>query len=132
VIKEARNLSKMRIFIADDSPALMESLKTILSEIEGLEIVGKAGNSVEAIKGVNSLKPDVVILDIRLGEGNGILALENIKKMKDPPLVVMFTNFPYLQYRKRCKDAGADYFFYKAIEFKELINLIKKLSKTGY
>ena len=56
---------------------------------------------------------------------NGISILEDIKREKNPPLVAMFTNYPYLQYRKSCMDLGADYFFYKAIEFEKLVKLIK-------
>ena len=119
-----------RIFIADDSEVLRARLIEILTEIEGVEIVGEAETTSEVIEAVKNLKPDVVILDIRMPEGNGILALEAVKKEEKPPIVIMFTHYPYLQYRKRCLDAGADYFFFKSTEFEKLIELLKDLAKA--
>lgn len=120
----------MRLFIADDSQILRCRLFEMISEIEGIKIVGEAENSTTAIEAIEKLKPDVVILDIRMPGGDGILALETLKKSKNPPKVIIFTNYPYLQYRKRCLDAGADFFFYKGKEFERLIDLLKKLLQT--
>jgi DNA-binding NarL/FixJ family response regulator len=120
----------MRLFIADDSEILRERLVDVLSEIEGIEIIGQAGNAVETIEAAKKLEPDLVILDVQMPGGNGILALETLKKMENPPIVVMFTNYPYLQYRRRCLEAGADFFFYKVTEFEKLITAVKKLEKS--
>ncbi|MBW1936625.1 MAG: response regulator transcription factor [Deltaproteobacteria bacterium] len=116
----------MRVLIADDSDLLRTRLAGILSEIEGIEIVGEAKNATDALEFIRKLKPDVVILDVRM-EGNGIYILENVKKENIVVKTIIFTNYPYLQYRKKCLDAGADYFFYKAIEFQKLIFTLKKL-----
>ena len=116
----------MRLFIADDSDILRERLVEILSEIEGADIVGEERDASRVLESVEMLEPDIVILDIQMPGGNGILILEAIKKKEKPPIVVMFTNYPYLQYRKRCMDAGADYFFFKSTEFEKLIEVIKK------
>lgn len=120
----------MRLLIADDSEVLRSRLIEVLSEIEGIEIVGQAKNVAEVIRAVEVLNPNVVILDIRMPGGNGFSALEAIKKRDDPPIIIMFTNYPYLQYRKRSIDLGADYFFYKAIETEKLLKLIKDLMHT--
>jgi DNA-binding NarL/FixJ family response regulator len=119
----------MRIFIADDSEILRERLVEALSEIEGVHIVGEAGETVEIIQAVEKLEPDLIILDIRMPGGNGIMVLEALKKMQRPPIIIMFTNYPYLQYRKRCLDAGADFFFYKVTEFEKLIDKVRELAK---
>lgn len=121
----------MRLFIADDSEILRSRLCDLLAEIETLQIVGQAGSAEATISAVGDLKPDVVILDIRLPGNDGILALETIKKGKNPPKVIMFTNYPYLQYRKRCIDSGADFFFYKANEFEELLALLRNLARAS-
>lgn len=120
----------MKLLIVDDSDILRGRLVEILSEIEGLEIVGEQKTSIKVVDVVESLKPDVVILDIRMPGENGISLLEAIKKGKSPPIVIMFTNYPYLQYRKKCMDLDADFFFYKAIEFEKLVKLINKLAST--
>ena len=117
----------MRLLIADDSEILRTRLCEMLSEIEGITIVGQAKNCPSCVEAVQNLKPDVVILDIRIPGGDGIMALETIKKFDHAPKVIMFTNYPYLQYRKRCLDMGADFFFYKANEFEQLVNAVREL-----
>ncbi|MFW9972598.1 MAG: response regulator transcription factor [Candidatus Odinarchaeota archaeon] len=120
----------MRLFIADDSTILRERLIDILSEIKGIEFVGQEGNVSNVLDAVVKIKPDIVILDIRMPGGNGIKVLDTIKKkIENPPIVIMFTNFPDLQYRKKCFDAGADYFFYKSTEFEKLIDVIRESSQ---
>ncbi|MHA1294884.1 MAG: response regulator [Promethearchaeota archaeon] len=117
----------MRVFIADDSEILRSRLIEMLSEFEEIDIVGQTGYAQEAIESIKDLIPDVVILDIRLPDGNGINVLEMIKKRNISTKVIIFTNYPYFQYRKRCLDAGAEYFFYKANEFEKLIEALKEL-----
>jgi len=125
-----KQASTVKLFIVDDSDVLRNSLSQMISEIEGVHIVGEASDAQTALEKVEKLVPDVVILDIRMPGVDGIVALESLKKKASPPLVIVFTNFPYLQYRKRCLDAGADYFFYKATEFGMLIDLLKKLARA--
>jgi len=120
----------MKVFIADDSIVLRDRLSNMISEIEGVDIVGQAEDSVAALEAIERLRPDVAILDIRMPGGDGIAALEVLKTRKNPAKVIVFTNYPYLQYRKRCLDAGADFFFYKATEFEILIDLLKHLVKV--
>jgi len=120
----------MRLLIVDDSDILRTRLTEILSEIKGIEIAGEEESSHRAVEAVERLKPDLVILDIRMPGENGTRVIEAIKKRKNPPIVIMFTNYPYLQYRKRSMDLGADYFFYKAIEFENLVKLMKGIAKT--
>jgi DNA-binding NarL/FixJ family response regulator len=121
----------MRLFIADDSEILRIRLVEMLTEIEGIKVVGEAKDSKEAVEGVEALNPDVVILDLQMPGGDGIVALETMKKSrKGPPKVIVFTSYPYFQYRKRCMDAGADFFFYKALEFVKLIELIRDLAQS--
>jgi DNA-binding NarL/FixJ family response regulator len=118
----------MRLLIADDSEILRSRLVDLLSEVEGVKVVGEARESNETIEAVRQLEPDIVILDIRMPGTDGIFALEEIKKKPKPPIVIIFTNHPYLQYRKRCLDAGADFFFYKSTEFEALLALLKNLA----
>jgi len=120
----------MRIFIADDSKMLRVRLIDMLSEIEGVEIIGQAQDSLGAIKSIQKLNPHVVILDIRMPQENGIKVLEAIKKNNQPPKVIIFTNYPYPQYRKRYMDAGADFFFNKSTEFEKLIDTVKYLVRN--
>lgn len=115
------------IFIADDSKALRERLTAMLSEIEGAEVIGQAGNAAEAVEGISNLKPDVVILDIQMPGGNGIDVLKTIKQESQSPLVLMLTNNASQQYRKKCMELGSDFFLDKSREFESLITIFKGL-----
>ena len=123
----------MKVFIAEDSILIRERLKDMLSELQGIEIIGEAGDANEAIKEISQLNPDVVILDIRMPGGNGIGVLEHIDKTGPVPMVIMLTNYPYPRYRKRCMDLGADFFFDKSTEFEKVTEVLQQLiqdSKT--
>jgi DNA-binding NarL/FixJ family response regulator len=121
----------MRLFIADDSEILRVRLVDMLSEIEGIEIIGQAQESLDAIESIEKLKPHVVILDIQMPQVNGIKVLEAIKKNNHHLKVIIFTNYPYPQYRKRCMDLGADFFFDKSTEFEKLIDTVKYLTRNS-
>lgn len=90
--------------------------------------MGEAETSQEAIDAIQVRKPDVVLLDIRLRIGNGIDVLYHVKQSESPPVVIVFTGYPDLHYRKRCEEEGADYFFSKRDEFEKLVEVLKGLT----
>jgi DNA-binding NarL/FixJ family response regulator len=116
----------MKVLIVDDSVIMRERLKAMISEITELENISQAKDSREAISSFQKLNPEVVILDIRLPDGSGIEVLREIKKSAQPPVVVVLTNYPYPQYRRRCIEAGADFFFNKSTEFDKVFEVLKK------
>ena len=115
----------MKVFIADDSSELRERIVDMISEEESIEMVGQAENVPEAINAIRKLKPDVIILDIRMPGGCGIDVLNTIEKDGCTPIIIMLTNYPYPQYRKKCFDAGADFFFDKSSEFEKVIDVLQ-------
>ena len=117
----------MKVFIVDDSAVLRERVIEMLSELPGIEIIGHAQNVPDALSAIKKLNPDVVILDIRLPGGNGMDVLQDIKQKKGAPMVIILTNYPYPQYRKKCLGLGADYFFDKSTEFEKVTELFKRL-----
>ena len=117
----------MKVFIADDSDVVRDRLIEMISEIKGVEITGQARTASEAIQAIVKLKPDVVVLDIRMPAGNGIHVLEMIKKLKLDAKIIMLTNYPYPQYRQKCFKAGADFFFDKDTEFVQVSEVLKDL-----
>jgi DNA-binding NarL/FixJ family response regulator len=117
----------MRMFIVDDSEVLRSRLVQMLSEIKGIEIVGETGFVRDAVREIKKLNPDIAILDMKMADGSGIDILTSLKKENMATRTIIFTNYPYLQYRKKCLDAGADFFFYKATELGKLVELLKEL-----
>jgi DNA-binding NarL/FixJ family response regulator len=120
----------MRILIVDDSKIVCNGLQQMLVNIAGVEIVGQAHNAQDAITSVAESNPDVVILDIRLPGSSGIDVLKDIREKKLPSRVIMLTNYPYPQYRKKCEELGADYFFDKVTEIEEIPTAIEALAKN--
>jgi DNA-binding NarL/FixJ family response regulator len=119
----------MKVFLVDDSPIVLEKLTVMISGIGGIRIAGQAQNAKDAIQSIVKLKPDVVILDIRLKPGgNGMDVLKQIKKENPPPIAIMLTNYPYPQYREKCLVLGADYFFDKVTEIENIYDTLKQLS----
>jgi YesN/AraC family two-component response regulator len=119
----------MRVLIVDDSKIVCKGLQQMLTNIAGVEIVGQAHNGKDAITSISELKPDVVILDIRLPDLSGIDVLVDIRAKNLSTLVIMLTNYPYPQYRKKCEELGADYFFDKVKEIDEIPKVIEELTK---
>jgi DNA-binding NarL/FixJ family response regulator len=120
----------MKVFIADDSTVLRERLVEMLSDIPGIEIMGYAQDVPEALTSIKKLNPDVVILDIRMPGGSGIDVVQDIKRDKRAPTIIVLTNYPYPQYRKKCLGLGADYFFDKSTEFEKVTEVFKELTVT--
>jgi two-component system response regulator DevR len=117
----------LKVFITDDSILVRERLVGLISELEAVELVGQAESASEAIEIIPRLRPDVVILDIRLPGGSGIEVLKALKQNVPAPIVIMLTAFPYRQFYEKCQEAGAEYFFDKASEFHCIVEVLKQL-----
>lgn len=117
----------MKVFLVDDSVVIRQRLKRLLADVEGVQVTGEAGEVQEATDAILERKPDVVLLDIHLFNGSGIDVLQSLKKAKPAPAVIILTNYPYPQYRQKCLEAGADFFFVKSTEFDQVIPALKQL-----
>jgi two-component system response regulator DevR len=120
----------LKVYIAEDSSLVRQRLADMLLELEErgtVEVVGRAWDARGAIDAIRELKPDVAILDVRLAEGSGIEVLQAVKGDPAPPVVIMLTAFPYPQYRQKCLEAGADYFFDKLTEFERVAEAVAAL-----
>jgi DNA-binding NarL/FixJ family response regulator len=115
----------MRILIADDSVIVRERLIGLLSELQGIEFIGQAEDAMEARILAAKLRPDVAILDLRMPKGSGAEVLLDLKKLDPAPRVIMLTNYPQAENRKKCMDGGADYFFDKSTEFQTVVAVLR-------
>lgn len=121
----------MRVLIADDSEVLVQRLVEALAGMRGIEIVGEAGTVEEATRAACNLKPDVMILDLAMPGGSGIDVLENLKRDRVTPIVIVFTNYSYVQYREKCRQLGARFFFDKSAEFDKVGEVLAALGSVG-
>lgn len=122
----------MKVFIADDSSEIRKRIRAMLSDlVERIEMIGEAENVQDAINSIHEFDPDVVILDIRMPGGSGIDVLKKIKKINEVPVIIILTNYPHSQYRKKCMEAGADFFFDKSRDFEEIVKVVSGISGGG-
>ena len=118
----------MKIFLVDDSAVIRQRLRRLLADMKEVTVIGESGNAQEATDAILKQKPDVVLLDIHLlDDGSGIDVLQTLKKTKPAPAVIILTNYPYPQYRQKCIEAGADFFFVKSTEFDQVVPALKKM-----
>ena len=121
----------MNVFLVDDSVVIRQRLRRLLADVQDVQVVGEAGEVKEATDAILEQKPDVVLLDIHLFNGNGIEVLQRLKHEKPAPAVIILTNYPYPQYRQKCLEAGADFFFVKSTEFDQVVPALKQLIKQA-
>ena len=113
-----------RVYIVDDSVKLRKRLYELLYEVDDIQVIGQAGNADEALNDIRVLKPDTVLLDIRLPGKSGIQLLGEIKELQPDITVIIMTNYDYPQYHQQSIRAGADYFFNKTREFEDIIEVL--------
>ena len=118
-----------RVLIVDDSVEIRRRIVAMLAESGQIQIVGQAGNGREAMEALERLRPDTIILDIRLPDQSGIEILKQVKTRQPEVMVVMLTNFDSAQYREQCRRLGADHFLNKTLEFEKIIDTV--LGKTA-
>ena len=125
-LKTINSNKNIKVFIADDSLVVREHLVTMLDELPRIVTVGQAETVAKAINGILELRPDVVILDIRMPGGSGIDVLQRVKQGEVTPIVIILTNYPYPGYRQKCLQAGADFFLDKSTEFDQIPELLAR------
>lgn len=118
----------MRVLLADDSPLIRERVASMLSEKSGIEIVGQARDGAEALELVDQLHPDVLVLDIWMPKVNGIRVLEKIRRDGRLVTIIVFTGEEAAQHRRKCLEAGADYFLHKSKDFELLGEILQELA----
>ena len=117
----------MKVLIADDSEVFVQRLLRALGEIGGVEVIGRARTGAEALQALRGLRPEVMILDIRMPDGTGIDVLEGMRKEKLGPVTIVLTNFALPQYRRKCLQLGAQFFFDKAADFTAVREVLRGL-----
>ena len=120
----------MNVIIVENSLSMHDSLQSMLSDMPEVKVVGHAVNESGAIKRVDTLLPDAVILDLGLQSGSGIGVLEHIKKHHAMIRVIVLTHYTDEIYLDRCKCAGADYFFDRSFQFMQLREILWKWAHT--
>jgi len=83
----------LRVLIVDDHEVVREGLRSILNRREGINVVGEAGTVGTAVEEASRLRPDVVIMDVRLPDGSGVEACREIRQENPDTKVIMLTSY---------------------------------------
>ncbi|HET9910789.1 MAG TPA: response regulator transcription factor [Anaerolineales bacterium] len=117
-------MKKIRVLIVDDHHIVRMGLMTIINDQSGMEVVGEAGNAIEALREVERLQPDVVLMDIRLPGESGIEVTSQISKRFPQSKVIMLTSFADDSMIFRAISAGAVGYVLKQVEDEDLFKAI--------
>jgi response regulator NasT len=115
--------STTRVVIAEDEALIRMDLAEMLAE-EGYDVVGEAGDGERAVELVESVRPDLVILDVKMPKLDGIAAAERIARQRIAP-VVMLTAFSQRDLVERARDAGAMAYLVKPFVQADLVPAIE-------
>ncbi|MCC6127500.1 MAG: response regulator transcription factor [Pirellulales bacterium] len=96
-----------KVLIVDDHPAVREGLAVRISSQPDLEVCGQAADTAEAIKLIEAIRPDVVVVDIQLKTGNGLDLIGRIKTFDKSIRILVWSMYPDSLYARRALSAGA-------------------------
>jgi DNA-binding NarL/FixJ family response regulator len=117
---------KIGVFLADDEELIRAGLRAIIEAEPDLTVIGEAGDGAEALPLINKLRPDVVLMDVRMPAVDGIQATRRIvETMPEPPKVVVVTTFENDDYVYDALRAGANGFLLKRARPEEILCAIR-------
>jgi DNA-binding NarL/FixJ family response regulator len=117
----------IRLLIADDHALVRSGLRSMLQREPGIEIAGEARNGREAVELCRSLRPDIVLMDVRMPEIDGLEATRAIKRELPETAVLMVTMHENRDYMLEATKAGAAGYVLKDASRNELISAVRRV-----
>ena len=124
--------ARTRVFVVDDLPSMRARLAELLHEIDGVDIVGEAGDPETAIAGILDQRPEFVLLDYQLEGGTALDVLRAAHARVPDTVFIVLTNHASPPYRRACTKAGAQYFLDKSSEFGRISTVIAGLEPASH
>jgi len=122
-------VSPIRVLLADDHPVVREGLRGMLAAESGIDVVGEAGSGDEAVARALELRPDVILMDLRMPRGDGVSAIERITKDRPEARIVVLTTYDTDADILRAVEAGAAGYLLKDTPRAELIRAIQAAAR---
>ncbi len=122
-------MDKINIVLADDHVLVRKGIKAMLESDTEITVVGEAGNGVEALETAKSLKPDILVLDIRMPEMTGLEAAAKLKEYSPETKAVILSMHDSEEYVIQALDAGAFGYMLKDTDKIEFIKALKQVYK---
>lgn len=121
----------MRVFVVEDSEIVRTRLVAMLVETRGVEVAGEAASVADAVARLPAGRPDAVLVDLRLPDGDGFEVIRAAKALTPTPVVLVLTSYPYPQLAARGLAAGADWFLDKSTEFRRVPEILTSLRRPA-
>jgi DNA-binding NarL/FixJ family response regulator len=118
----------IRVLLADDQPLIRTALQMVITDTDDIEVAGEAGTGAEAVELTRCLRPDVVVMDIRMPGMDGIEATRRIMAGADPAHVVVLTTFDDDEYVYAALRAGASGFLVKDMALEEILAAVRTVA----
>jgi DNA-binding NarL/FixJ family response regulator len=118
----------VRVLLVDDDDLMRAGLKAVLSSDERVEVIGEAGNGREAVRQVRATRPDLVLMDVRMPDLDGIAATREVLSASPDVKVVILTTFEQDDYIFGALNAGASGFLLKRTGPEELLDAIQTVA----
>lgn len=125
-------MKTIRLLIADDHSVVRIGLRAMLHAIPHLELVGEAQNGHEVLAMVESLRPDVVLMDIQMPGLDGVGAARGLAALENPPRILMLTAYEQPAYTTAAAAVGADGLILKSCRPGELVAAIEAVARGEY
>ncbi len=122
-------MGKISIFIIDDHPVIRHGVSSVLSKQPDFDVVGEASDAKSALKPLQKLQPDVIVLDITLKGISGIDLIPRIKEKLDNSLIVIYSTHKDPNHIQRAIKAGAKGYVFKGDEIQDLVTAIHDVFK---
>ena len=122
---------RVKVLIADDQTLFREGIKDLLEDEKGIEVIGEAADGQEALRLVKKLKPNVILLDIKLPHMDGIEATRQIHKECPTTNVLILSGYEDEAHVMESIQAGANGYLSKMLPATELVNALKAFANQG-
>jgi DNA-binding NarL/FixJ family response regulator len=119
----------IRVLVADDQALVRAGFRAILEGQDDLDVVGEADDGATAVALARELRPDVVLMDIRMPGLDGIEATRRLLRDNDAPRILMLTTFDLDEYVYEAMKAGASGFLLKDVPRDQLIDAVRTIAK---
>ena len=117
----------IRVLVVDDNAGFRRRLEEFLSAEPDIEVVGEAADAQEAMRRVRELKPNVVLMDVRMPGTNGLDATRELKDEMPEVKVIMLSRFDVEEYREAARARGASGYVVKRDLIEELVPAIRRV-----
>ena len=125
-------MKEIKVLIVDDHPVFRDGLRNVLNSAEGLVVIGEAQDGADALQAVQTLQPDVVIMDINIPVLNGMQATRQIKSSHPDIQVIMLTAYDDDEQIFHAIRTGASAYYPKDVSPESLVRTIQYVSQGKY